>query len=145
MRNPYDLEVSRYYHLRKSEAYEPDNEKSLALKLSFDEFVIKSQFRAPHPQNPELEFREAIKNYYSMGTVFPKNLRILRYECVQEDLDKELGALGYGPVPLQSVNVSEERPDRSYKHLIKTKDVESAIYTKYRWLFEHGYYTRLSV
>jgi hypothetical protein len=130
--------------LRKPEAFEPDEEKVLARDLPFEEFAIRSRFRAPHPDNPELEFREAIKHYYTIGVDFLPNLKILRYEKIENDLNRELAALGYDAVQLQDINVSNERPDRDYHNLVRSQDVEAAIYSKYRWLFEHGYYQRLT-
>ena len=145
MRNPYDMEISRYYHLRKPEAFETDEERELAQSLSFEEFVLQSTFRSPHPDNPQLEFREAIKNYYAFGATFLNNLRILRFENLEEELNTELQAIGYGPITLPRINVSDERRGRAFHEAIRTKEVENAIYEKYRWIFEHGFYTRLSV
>lgn len=143
MRNPYDMEVSRYYHLRKPEAFEGAEERQLALSLPFDEYVKRSKFRLPRPDDPELEFREDIKNYYALGAVFPENLRILRYERLEEDLNKELARFGYSAVVLPTVNISEERAEPGYGQFIRTMEVEEVIFEKYRWVFEHGFYTRL--
>jgi hypothetical protein len=145
MRNPYDMEVSRYYHLRKPEAFETDEERRLAQSLSFEDFVLQSKFRCPHPDDPQLEFREAIKNYYAFGATFLENLRILRYENLEEELNNELRAIGYGPVTLPRINVSDERQERDFRQVVKSAAVEDAIYKKYRWIFEHGFYTRLSL
>ena len=144
MRNPYDMEISRYYHLRKPEAFEEGEDRELARTLSFQEFVLRSKFRTPRPFDPKLQFQESIKNYYALGDAFLKNLRVLRYENLASELNRELQALGYEPVTLPLVNVSEERKERSHAQLISSAEVEAAIYQKYRWLFEHGFYPRIS-
>jgi len=145
MRNPYDMEVSRYYHLRKPQAFEQDEDRKLALTGTFEEFIVRSEFRSPHPDNQELEFREAIKNYYSMGATFLENLRVLRYECIETDLNEQLAQFGYEHISLREVNVSEERSERDFRRMVLSKEVEQAVYAKYRWIFEHGFYSRLSV
>jgi len=143
MRNPYDMEVSRYYHLRKPQAFEKDDDRQLALTHTFEEFAVRSEFRLPRPGNPELEFQEAIKNYYSMGAIFLDNLRVLRYEHIEADLNGQLSQFGYEPIALRPVNISDERPDRSFMML--SKEVEEAIFNRYRWIFEHGFYSRISL
>ena len=142
MRNPYDMEVSRYFHLRKPEAHEKTDERNLALSSSFEEFELKSEFRLPRPDDPQLEFEESIKNYYSMGVAFLSNLQILRYETLYADLNRELTGLGYGTVTVPRVNVSDERRSADYQHYIRNPEVEEAIFRKYTWIFDQGFYAR---
>lgn len=144
MRNPYDMEVSRYFHLRKPGAFEVTDERNLALALPFPEFVAQSRYRTPHPNNPQLEFEESIKNYYAMGVVFPDNLKVLRYENLEVELGEQLSELGYGAVTIPKVNISEERGGLNYKNFVNSRRVENAVYEKYRWIFDHGFYPRLS-
>jgi hypothetical protein len=145
MRNPYDMEISRYYHLRKPDALETSEDRHLAQTLSFDEYVRTSRFRLPHPDDPDLEFREDIRYFYTLGPEFPKNIRILRYEHLEADLNEVLNQFGYSEVTIPKVNVSHERPALSFHQVIQSRHVEEAIFMKYRWMFEHGFYPRLDM
>lgn len=142
MRNPYDMEVSRYFHLRKPEAHETTIERTLAISLPFEEFELKSAFRLPRPDDEQLEFEESIQNYYAMGASFLPNIKILRYEHLESDLNSELSSFGYSHISIPRINVSDERDAASYHQYIRTPEVEAAIYNKYKWIFEQGFYVR---
>jgi hypothetical protein len=143
MRNPYDMEVSRYFHLRKPGAFEATEDILLARTLRFEEFQLKSRFRTPRPHNPELEFAESIKNYYAMGASFPENLKIIRYENLEAELNEQLQQLGYEAASIPIVNTSDERAGAHHNLYITNSEVENAVYQRYKWIFDHGFYQRL--
>ena len=142
-RNPYDLEISRYFHLRKEEAFERGFEKDLAMSSGFAEFAIESRYRDPTKKNKRLAERENIKNYYSIGANIPKNLRIVRFENLQHDIRRELSGLTRSVFELPHLNSSYNRSADDRTETLMTPETEEAIYTRYRWLFQHGIYRRM--
>lgn len=143
MRNPYDMEISRYFHLRKPEAFEKNSERDLALQSTFSTFVLNSQFRKKRPHNRKLEQSEAIKNYYTTTTSLPDNLMIVRYERLEDDVNSVLGSLGYPEITIPAVNISAERKNKTITDLITSPEVEASIYNRYAWIFDNNFYPRI--
>ncbi len=144
MRNPYDMEVSRYFHLRKPDAFETSSDRELALKSSFSEFVVNTQFRKSRPYHPDIERFQAIQSYYTTGDSIPPNLRIVHYEHLEEDINNVLGSLGYSPVKIPYVNISHERSSRDIMDFITSPEIEYSVYSRYAWIFNHNYYPRIA-
>ncbi len=145
IRNPYDLEVSRYFHLRKPEAFEKNEEREWACSLSFEEFQRASRFRLPRPANPKLQHVESIANYYQIDGHIPANLSVLRFEQLEEDLNECLSRLNYPHLSVKAVNVSTEREARTYQQFVTSAEIERIIHQRYAWVFDRGFYPRLPV
>ena len=142
-RNPYDLEISRYFHLRKNEAFEHGLERDLAASSSFSEFVTRSKYRDPTRKNRRLVEREDIKSYFSIGAYMPKNLQIVKFEGLEQDLRRELSGLTRSAFELPHLNSSYNRTSGDRVENLISREMEEAIFVRYRWLFEHGIYQRM--
>ncbi|MGH6877774.1 MAG: sulfotransferase domain-containing protein [Rhizomicrobium sp.] len=136
IRNPYDLEVSRFHffgrgHLGvKGLAHEYAEE--LALAGDFAAFARKAAYHGRLPGR--------IEDWFEIDGRMPANLRILRFENLEADLRRVLAPLCPDASPLPRLNASAHAP---YKDYI-TLEIEKAIYEKYRWPFDRGFYDRES-
>jgi len=134
VRNPYDLEVSRYhffrrgYHGVKGVAHEYAEE--LALAGDFEAFARKAPYHGRLPAQ--------IEDWYEIDGNMPNNLRIVRFENLEKDLHEVVAQLYPVRTRLPKLNASEHAPYKSYL----TADSEDAIYNKYRWLFDRNFYRR---
>lgn len=129
IRNPYDLEVSFYYQKRKSQPWIRGRAKELAMG-SFLEFAR----HAPLGKRPPTR----IEDYYELDGAAPANLRILRYENLERELYDAVRPILPITHSLGRYNAEPHPPYRDFH----TPDVEEAIYRKYRWAFDSGYYAR---
>lgn len=133
VRNPYDLEVSRYHFFRRGHM----GVQGLARELA-EELALAGNFAAfakDAPYHGRLPGR--IEDWFEIDGRMPENMRVIRFE----NLEQELVAL-IPPAtirsPLPRLNASAHGPYRSYL----TRAIEETIYTKFRWPFERGYYRR---
>ena len=137
VRNPYDLEVSRYhfhrlgYHGVRGLAHGRD--QKLAMEQDFEQFAIRTRYAGRNPAH--------IEDWYEIDGRRPENLRIMRFENLENDLQDALRDLGPVVVRLPRVNATEHGPYTSYL----TARAEDAIFRKYRWLFDRGFYARESI
>jgi hypothetical protein len=132
IRNPYALEVSRYAYLRNGHPWDAGRNQDLAMHHSFDTFAVSSWDHAGAP----------IQDYFTLHGATPPNMRILRQETLSEDLGVLFDELGYRfSVNLSRKNVSRHDPYPRYYG----PRAEEAVYQRYRWLFDNGYYPRLDV
>jgi Methyltransferase domain len=132
IRNPYDLEVSRYAYLRRDHCWDRGWNQALALSSSFEEFVCLS--------NGHGGAERPLDAYYLLEGHQPDNLRLLRFESLAADLRDLLADVGLkfeGDIPI--VNRTEHLPFESYY----TATAEEAVYERYRWVFDRGLYSRL--
>lgn len=137
IRNPYDLEVSRYhffrrgYHGMKGVAHELAEE--LAQAGDFTEFALRAPYHGQLPAR--------IEDWYEIDGRMPDNLRIVRYEHLAADLDRIVSERYAIKTALPRLNATQHAPYASYL----TTETEEAIYRKYRWLFDRGFYRRETV
>lgn len=127
IRNPYDLMVSNYHFMREqydANAGRPNFEA--ARNLDFEAYTR------------EVAFFDISRFFLEDQANEPPQLRILRYETLQADLDAALGDLGHGPVELPRLNASSRPDARS----LLTPAAEEAIYAKFQYLFDRGFYER---
>jgi Sulfotransferase domain len=129
VRNPYDLAYSTYkfQRLYASDAAAPP-EFTRAANSSFDEFV--AQF-TPADYRSWLQYRER---------ELP-NIRVIRFESLKVDFKAHADEFGFRNPRMPHLNASG---GESYTHAM-TPALEEAIYDKYRFLFERGYYSRLAM
>lgn len=156
IRNPYDLDVSRYAYLREGHEWERGAEQDLALTSGFEAFAVRNPHRGGHwtTDGPNgvspFEFarhgrqRRGYPNdlaaFFAIDGHCPRNLRILRFEHLAEDLVAALRGIGIdagGEFPW--INRSDHDHYLSYY----TPSAEESVYRRYRWAFDHGFYQRL--
>ncbi len=132
VRNPYAMEVSRYAYLRTANPYDIGYNQALALTSDFETFAVKSK---PHGW-----LKRPIESYFTLDGEIPPNMHILRLEHLLEDLNPALEAAGLPRVEnLPRANTSEHADFRGYY----TVRSEQAVFERYRWLFDQGFYDRL--
>jgi hypothetical protein len=131
LRNPYEQEVSRYAYLKQGHEKDAGYEQSLAMREDFETFAVRSRFGAPI---------EPIEKFLLIDGEVPSNLRVLRLESIDEELPSALRDIGIEPVgALPRQNTS---PHHDYR-LYYSRAAESAVYLRYRWIFDNGYYQRM--
>jgi len=130
MRNPYDLEVSYFHQTQKSKPWERGRAKERAMAGDFLEFARRAPFDSRLPVH--------IEGWYEIGGTTPGNLRILRFENLEQELYAAVGPTIPVSRKLQKLNVSDRPP---YNEFLSPA-VEEAIYRRYQWIFDRGFYSR---
>jgi ribosomal protein L29 len=134
MRNPYDLEVSRYHFLRMGylgvRGLSAGKSQDIALECDFAEFANSAPFFGSLPAR--------IEDWYTLNGKMPENLFALRFEALEDDLSRTVGRLYRIRRGLRRLNTTEHQ---HYQHYM-TAETEAAIYRKFRWLFDSGFYDR---
>jgi hypothetical protein len=156
IRNPYDLEVSRWAFLRQGQPWEQGPEQVLACASSFEEFALKNEQRGGSWATDALAhlghntitgnpggrpYPNELKDFFTIDGQIPSNLRIIRFETIVTDLRDALRSAGtesHRDFPW--VNRSQRDPYPVYY----TRRAEEAVYHRYRWAFDAGFYPRLS-
>ncbi len=129
-RNPYALEVSRYAYLLNGHAVDAGSEQDLAMSSDFATFVLESDKSLSAP----------IERYYTSSGHMPTALQVVRLEHLDEDLSRHLAQIGCvanGQVPTDNQSLHDDY--RSYY----TRESEEAVYRRYRWIFDQGWYDRM--
>ena len=156
IRNPYDLEVSRWAYLRQARPWERGPEQDLALACDFDEFAVQNEQRggswatdalAPLGLDPfdavsdGRPYPNELKDFFTLDGRIPDNLRIMRFERLVPDLHEAVASVGIDgrSVEFPWVNTSRHARYTSYY----TRRAEEAVYRRYRWAFDEGFYPRL--
>ncbi len=134
LRNPYDLEVSRYHYLRAGHPWDYGPNQRLALTRDFTAFAVNSSVgdrNAPR----------ALEHYFHSHGEIPSNLKIARFESLETDVKDALASIGIeSDAEFPWKNRSRHDEYLSYY----TKEAEEAIYQKYKWVFDAGFYERLT-
>lgn len=134
VRNPYDLEVSRYHFLRKGwhgvRGLARGAEQRIAMEGDFEKFALKAPYHGQLPAR--------IEEWYEIKGRRPENLRIVRFERLEEDLRRVVGEFHPVTAKVPRLNVTEHEPYASYL----SPRSEEAIYKKFRWLFDQKFYAR---
>lgn len=133
VRNPYDLEVSRYHFFQRGHMGVPglarEHAEELALAGDFAAFAKCAPYHGRLPGQME--------DWFEIGGRMPANMRVIRFENLEQELVALIAPAAVRS-PLVKLNASAHGPYRSYL----TREIEEAIYTKFRWPFERGYYGR---
>ena len=163
IRNPYDLEVSRWAYLRQGHIWERGPEQDLALASSFEEFAVRNEQRGGGWATGSLAAydraaaaadgdgdgnedgggkRSELKDFYMLDGRIPENLRMLRFERLADDLASALADVGVDAHPggFPWINRSTRQDYPSYY----TDRAEKAVYRRYHWVFDRGLYPRLN-
>ncbi len=130
MRNPYDLELSRYSYLRKKNTPDRGLARDIALAQDFKGYLSSAPFFGMYP--PRLHF------YFSINNLIPENLVVLKYENLVNDIDNYLSPYLTDFTGLPRVNVSKHRDYREEYDA----EMEELCFNRHRWFFEKGFYSR---
>jgi hypothetical protein len=133
MRNPYALEVSRYAYLRKGHPWDAGHNQTLAMAGDFEAFAMKSTLHAGDSR--------PIESYFLLDNRMPPNLHILTAEKLEDDFAAAMHKIGLPAPKLPHVNASDHAAYETYY----TKKAENAVFRRYQWLFDNGYYQRMTV
>jgi hypothetical protein len=133
IRNPYALEVSRYFHLRKERPLDKQEPgPSLAREVDFENFVLNYE--------PQWVIGGHLGPYFVLDGDVPANLVIVRLENAHEELSSALARIGIATdVPLPWYNESDHEHFSTYY----TLPAEEAVYRRHQWVFNDGFYARL--
>jgi hypothetical protein len=134
IRNPYDLEVSRFHFFRRGHlgirGFAHEYAEELALSGDFAAFAARAAYHGQLPGR--------IEDWFEIDGRMPPNLRILRFETLDAGLSRALAPFCRIVSPLPQLNASAHAPYKEYL----TPEIEEAIYQKYRWPFDRGFYVR---
>ena len=136
IRNPYDLEVSRYSYLQQFRFIPPGDESHAKNQLlaieDFEKFAIESMNHAGNER--------PVESYFLLNEMVPRNLRIIKFENLYDDLIEALHEIGISEIEtLPHIN----RSRHGEYHKYYTRLAEDAVYRRYKWVFDSGYYERL--
>ena len=132
VRNPYAMEVSRYFYLRLGHAWDRGQAQTIALENDFETFAIKSPYFGRQDSQ--------VENYFVINGAIPDNLVVIKNESLHSDLGNVLSELDLTmDEPIQKLN---ETKHDDYSQYIITPEAEVAIYNRYQWLFDSGFYQR---
>jgi hypothetical protein len=132
IRNPYEMEVSRFSYLQNGHAWDAGLNQELAMTGDFETFARDSVDHggAARP----------IQSYFELDGALPKNLRVLHQENLATELREALADIGVnGALELPRVNTTAHASWPGYY----TRGAEAAVYERYRWVFDYGFYPRL--
>ena len=135
IRNPYDLEVSRFHFFRRGHM----GVKGLANEYA-EELALGGDFAAfarLAPYHGRLPGR--IEDWFEIQGRTPGNIRIIRFELLIQELEQAISPFCSLQAPLPKLNASDHACYATYL----TPEIEEAIYQKYRWPFDRGYYKRV--
>ncbi len=132
VRDPYEIEVSRFAYLQNGNAWDSGSNQELALDGDFEAFARASDDHGGGTV--------PIEEYFELDGERMPALRVLRQEDLAEDLRAALASVGIDGGPaLRRLNTSRHGAVHGYY----TPGAEEAVFRRYRWIFEHGYYSRL--
>ncbi len=132
MRNPYDLELSRYAYLRKDLPQDRGKAQAIALAHDYRHYLKEAPFFGYNP--PRLDL------YFHIDGAIPDNLRILRFESLLEDIAGHLAPYLDPDYELPHHNASPHEHFSS----VYDAEMEQLCYDRNRWFFDQGFYERLA-
>lgn len=131
IRNPYDMEVSRYFYLQLGHPWDKGQAQTIALEGDFEKFAVESLYFGRK--------QSEVYKYFVIDKKKPSNLSVLRFENLQQDFKNALFEIGIEfDVPLPIVNKTKHGHYKEYL----TPKAEKAIYQRYKWVFDNGFYER---
>jgi hypothetical protein len=133
LRNPYHMEVSRYTYLQKGNPWDRGYNQDLALNDDFETFAIKSTDHGGRAR--------PIQSYFLVDGRRPERLEIVKAEALEQQVRAVLQQIGLSSdFQFPHLNSSLHEDYRAYY----TEKAEEAVYQRYRWVFENGFYERMN-
>ncbi|MCD4697088.1 MAG: sulfotransferase [Bacteroidales bacterium] len=135
VRNPIDIEFSYFKHLRKERVIrqlnptEYNRKKIEVAKGTFNEFA----------KHNYTHFTGNLKDFFELNGKIPDNMKILRFENLEEELKNALDPFIIHQYPIPHQNKNEE--NGLNKSL--SDEVLLNIRKKYSWIYEKGLYPDL--
>lgn len=126
IRNPYEIEVSRFHYLRLGHEWDRGRAQSLAMEGDFAEFVRGSRWWFDY------------EDYYTANGAIPQNLHIVKYEGFPDTISTVFADFFQTPFEVEQRNASHKTRYGDYYD----EELERLVYHKYQWLFDKGYYQR---
>lgn len=127
IRNPYEIEISRFNYLQKGNKWDKGQAQELAMKKDFDAFAEQSKWFHP------------FEAYYHLNGNIPDNMYIFRHEDLAQVLPFHLQPYLKSKFSMPRKNATKKA--KLSKVINKTN--EPFIYEKYQWLFDKGFYSRM--
>lgn len=132
IRNPYDLEVSRYAYLRKNLPQDRGKAQDIALSSTFKDYLKEAPFFGMNP--PRLHL------YLTIHNCIPENLVVMRYEQLDKDIMNFMSPYLKGGFKLPFENSSKRK---SHEEMYDA-EAEELCFNRHRFFFEKGFYARES-
>ncbi len=131
IRNPYAMEVSRYFYLRLDRPWDRGKAQAIALNSDFETFALESPYFGRKLSR--------VEDYFLVDGTIPENMTILKQEQLDADLNKVLAELG---LALESDVAKQNGTKHADYHQYLTPQAEVSVYKRYQWLFDAGFYPR---
>ena len=131
IRNPYAMEVSRYFYLRLDRPWDRGKAQTIALNNDFETFATESPYFGRKLSR--------IEDYFLVDGKMLENMAIVKQENLDEDLNRILTELN---LTLDSGVKKQNGTKHADYHEYITPQAEAAIYRRYQWLFDAGFYQR---
>ena len=131
MRNPYDLELSRYHYLRNNFPSDRGIAQDIALNNDFRYYLQTAPFFGMNP--PRLDL------YFHLNGIILENLIILRFERLLFDIRLYLDNYLNDSYSLIHKNQSEHKDFNE----VYDEDMELMCYNRHSWFFDKSFYQRL--
>lgn len=87
------------------------------------------------------EYPNELKDFHTLDGAIPDNLRVIRFEHLVGDLMDALRSIGLDGRPADFPWVNRSRQDDFLSYY--TPRAEEAVYHRYAWVFDQGFYPRL--
>ncbi len=131
VRNPYAMEVSRYFYLRLNRPWDRGKAQTIALNSDFETFAQESPYFGRKLSR--------VEDYFLLDGTIPENMTAIKQEQLDSDLAKVLAELN---LALNTPIVRKNGTKHANYHEYLTPEAEAAIYKRYQWLFDVGFYSR---
>lgn len=129
VRNPYDMAVSTYFYLRATHRRHEDKSRyQMAMDLDFETFWCSD---GPSLTSP-------VERWLTLDGAALPNLRLVRFESIEEDLARFAREFGFNAAQLPHLNPTDHEHYSEYL----TPKAEEAIFARFRYFFDAGLYPR---
>ena len=127
VRNPYDMVASLHAFLFNHYKYPK--------KVTFRDFICC-------PESELTNHQKNMQRYYTTACAALRDkIKIVRFENMDAELNEILHSAGLPGGDIPKVNVGNHK---HWRELVTTPEIESAIYRQYQWIFDAGFYERIT-
>jgi hypothetical protein len=131
VRNPYDMELSRYFYLQHDHPWDKGPAKDMAMTADFETFAVNSPYHGR--KNP------MIHRFYTIDGEIPPNMRIIRYENLSQELDSVLKEADVN-IRRKLPKINQSKNSKIDRNEYLTEKAKSAIHSRFSWIFDQGFY-----